>query len=134
MELTGDDSMGKKLDGHSLLPLITEKQISMERSFFWHFPIYLQGYDIKDNENRDSLFRTRPGSVIRKGDWKLHYYFEDKDAELYNLKDDIGERNNLAEINLNKKQELFDELNAWWDETDAPIPTAINPLYEPVLK
>jgi len=72
--------------------------------------------------------------VIRKGDWKLHYYFEDKDAELYNLKDDIGERNNLAEIHLDKKQELFDELNAWWDETDAPIPTAINPLYKPVLK
>ena len=133
MELTGDDSMEKKLDGHSLLPLITEKQVSMERSFFWHFPIYLQGYDIKDNENRDSLFRTRPGSVIRKGDWKLHYYFEDKGAELYNLKDDIGERNNLAEINLDKKQELFDELNAWWDETDAPIPTAINPLYKPVI-
>ena len=132
MELTGDDSM-EKLDGHSLLPLMTEKQAAVERSFFWHFPIYLQGYDIKDNENRDSLFRTRPGSVIRKGDWKLHYYFEDKDAELYNLKDDIGERNNLAEIHLDKKQELFDELNAWWDETDAPIPTAINPLYKPVI-
>ena len=37
--------------------------------------------NINNNENRDSLFRTRPGSVIRKGDWKLHYYFEDNGVE-----------------------------------------------------
>ena len=131
MHLTGDDSMKKDLDGHSLLPLLTQNQVVEERSFFWHFPIYLQGYDIKDNENRDSLFRTRPGSLIRKGDWKLHYYFEDHGIELYNLKDDIGERNNLAEIQVDKREELTDELKAWWEKTDAPIPTAINPLYAP---
>jgi arylsulfatase A-like enzyme len=101
-----------------------------ERSFFWHFPIYLQGYDIKDNENRDSLFRTRPGSVIRKGDWKLHYYFENNDVEVFNLKDDIEERNNLAEVNKVKKQELLDELKVWWKKTNAPIPTEVNPVYE----
>jgi arylsulfatase A-like enzyme len=130
MDLVGDHSMEKELDGHSLLPLTIKKTVLKERSFFWHFPIYLQGYDIKDNENRDSLFRTRPGSVIRKGDWKLHYYFEDKDVEVFNLKEDIGERNNLAEINEAKKQELLNELKAWWDQTDAPIPTEINPLYQ----
>ncbi|MGB2137186.1 MAG: sulfatase-like hydrolase/transferase, partial [Flavobacteriaceae bacterium] len=131
MHLTGDDSMKNDLDGHSLLPLLAQNQVVDERSFFWHFPIYLQGYDIKDNENRDSLFRTRPGSLIRKGDWKLHYYFEDHGIELYNLKDDIGERNNLAEIQVDKREELTDELKAWWEKTDAPIPTAINPLYAP---
>lgn len=130
MDLVGDHSMEKELDGHSLLPLTIKKTVLKERSFFWHFPIYLQGYDIKDNENRDSLFRTRPGSVIRKGDWKLHYFFEDKDVEVFNLKEDIGERNNLAEINEAKKQELLNELKAWWDQTDAPIPTEINPLYQ----
>ena len=130
MDLVGDHSMEKELDGHSLLPLTIKKTVLKERSFFWHFPIYLQGYDIKDNENRDSLFRTRPGSVIRKGDWKLHYYFEDKDVEVFNLKEDIGERNNLAEINEAKKQELLNELKAWWDQTDAPIPAEINPLYQ----
>mgnify|MGYP002628588849 CR=1 FL=1 len=130
MDLVGDHSMEKELDGHSLLPLTTKNTSLKERSFFWHFPIYLQGYDIKYNENRDSLFRTRPGSVIRKGDWKLHYYFEDKDVEVFNLKEDIGERNNLAEVNKAKKQELLDELNYWWKKTDAPIPTEANPLYQ----
>ena len=131
MHLTGDDSMKNDLDGHSLLPLLVQHKVVQERPFFWHFPIYLQGYDIKDNENRDSLFRTRPGSLIRKGDWKLHYYFEDHGIELYNLKDDIGERNNLAEIQVDKREELADELKAWWEKTDAPIPNAINPLYAP---
>ena len=130
MDLVGDHSMEKELDGHSLLPLTTKNTSLKERSFFWHFPIYLQGYDIKYNENRDSLFRTRPGSVIRKGDWKLHYYFEDKDVEVFNLKEDIGERNNLAEVNKDKKQELLDELKYWWNKTDAPIPTEANPLYQ----
>ena len=130
MDLVGDHSMEKELDGHSLLPLTTKNTSLKERSFFWHFPIYLQGYDIKYNENRDSLFRTRPGSVIRKGDWKLHYYFEDKDVEVFNLKEDIGERNNLAEVNKAKKQELLDELKYWWKKTDAPIPTEVNPLYQ----
>ena len=131
MHLTGDDSMKNDLDGHSLLPLLVQNKVVEERPFFWHFPIYLQGYDIKDNENRDSLFRTRPGSLIRKGDWKLHYYFEDHGIELYNLKDDISERNNLAEIQVDKREELADELKAWWEKTDAPIPNAINPLYAP---
>ena len=130
MDLVGDHSMEKELDGHSLLPLTTKNTSLKERSFFWHFPIYLQGYDIKYNENRDSLFRTRPGSVIRKGDWKLHYYFEDKDVEVFNLKEDIAERNNLAEVNKAKKQELLDELKYWWKKTDAPIPTEANPLYQ----
>jgi hypothetical protein len=30
--------------------------------------------------------------------------------ELYNLKEDIGERNNLAQINTQKRDELLNEL------------------------
>jgi arylsulfatase A-like enzyme len=129
MDLLGDRSMEQSLDGVSLLPFLMGDKIMEERSFFWHFPIYLQGYDIKNNENRDSLFRTRPGSVIRKGEWKLHYYFEDHGVELYNLKEDIGERNNLAEIQSDKRKELIEDLKNWWDQTNAPIPTALNPEY-----
>jgi arylsulfatase A-like enzyme len=131
MDLVADYSMDNELDGQSLLPFITKGHTTAVRSFFWHFPIYLQGYNISENENRDLLFRTRPGSVIRKGDWKLHYYFEDQGYELYNLKDDIGERDNLAKSQVDKRQELMNELSSWWKKTDAPIPTALNPLYVP---
>ena len=102
------------------------KEETLERPLFWHFPIYLQAYNVKDNENRDPLFRTRPGSVIRKGDWKLHYYFEDNAIELYNLSEDIGERNNLVEKNPEKKEELLKILKKWWEETEAPIPKTKN--------
>lgn len=117
------------LDGENLAPILEEKQTALERPLFWHFPIYLQAYNVNDNETRDSLFRTPPGSVVRKGDWKLHYYFEDDGIELYNLSEDIGERNNLAETHPEKKEELLKLLKEWWKETNAPIPFELNPEY-----
>ena len=118
------------LDGISLKPLLEEKVKKMDRPLFWHFPIYLQAYNVHGNENRDSLFRTRPGSVVRYGNWKLHYYFENNEVELYDLSEDIGERQNLAERLPVKTEEMLDHLKNWWSETNAPIPTNINPEYE----
>lgn len=116
-------------DGESLWPFPPDATDLNDRSLFWHFPIYLQAYQKEDNENRDSLFRTRPGSVVRQGEWKLHYYFEDEGVELYNLADDIGEANNLAQQEEEKREELLGLLRGWWDRTEAPIPTELNPEY-----
>tara|TARA_X000000950_G_scaffold121544_1_gene152401 strand:- start:12142 stop:13557 length:1416 start_codon:yes stop_codon:yes gene_type:complete len=129
MEAVGDHSMDNEFDGNSILNSLTNGTVVTERALFWHFPIYLQGYDIKENENRDSLFRTRPGSVVRKGDWKLHYYFEDNEVELYNLIEDVGEQNDLSKINATKTNQLLNELKNWWVDTNAPIPTQRNPDY-----
>jgi arylsulfatase A-like enzyme len=85
----------------------------------------------EDYETRDALFRTRPGSVVRKGDWKLHQYFEDGGLELYNLKEDIGEQNNLASSNPEKTQELLGILEEWREATGAPVPDQLNPDYIP---
>ncbi len=119
-----------KLDGIDLSPVIEGKVDELRRPLYWHFPIYLEAYNKHHNENRDSLFRTRPGSVIRYGDWKLHYYFENNEVELYNLAQDIGERHNLAQTNPDKKEELLGYLKKWWKETAAPIPGLLNPEYE----
>jgi arylsulfatase A-like enzyme len=119
-------------DGESLWPLPTAATDLDKRPLFWHFPIYLQAYQKEDNENRDSFFRTRPGSVVRQGDWKLHYYFEDEAIELYNLAEDIGEANNLAQREVEKREELLGLLQGWWDRTEAPIPTELNPEYREV--
>lgn len=115
-------------DGKSLMPLLMGRTME-ERPLFWHFPIYLEAYDPKMDDGRDSLFRTRPGSVIMLGNWKLHYYFEDMGLELYNLKGDVGERNNLALSNPNKANELLHLLKDWLVATKAPIPTELNPEY-----
>ncbi|WP_185783599.1 sulfatase [Croceivirga lutea] len=129
LHYAGVASDSLNLDGENLAVLLEEKEENLERLLFWHFPIYLQAYNVDDNENRDPLFRTRPGSVIRKGDWKLHYYFEDDGMELYNLADDIGEKNNLVEKYPDKTNELLGLLKQWWKRTDAPIPDQLNPEY-----
>jgi arylsulfatase A-like enzyme len=118
----------KVLDGVSLMPLFTQSGKLADRALFWHFPIYLQG---RANGSRDPLFRTRPGSAVRVGDWKLHEYFEDGGLELYNLKDDLGERNNLAEKMPDKTKDLHQIMLRWRKKTKAPVPTEKNPQYDP---
>jgi arylsulfatase A-like enzyme len=113
-------------DGHSILPVLTGKGTIEERPLFWHFPVYLEGGNL---ETQDPVFRTRPGSVIRLGDWKLIHYFENDDMEFYNLIDDIGEKSNLAKSNPLKVSELFKVLSKWRKETNAPVPTQLNPEY-----
>lgn len=130
LEITGIDASSYVPDGINLMPVLTGESKHIERSLYWHFPIYLQAYKVKDNENRDSLFRTRPGSVIRKGNWKLHYYFEDDGVELYNLEADIAESKNLAIENPEKTEELLFLLKDWWKMTNAPIPAERNPEYK----
>ena len=118
---------GHDLDGVSLMPLLTQTGQIKERPLFWHFPIYLEG---GNQETRDPVFRTRPGSVVRLGDWKLHEYFEDGGLELYNLEQDIGETNNLMEKYPEKAKELYERLNSWRKELKAPVPTRLNPEYD----
>jgi arylsulfatase A-like enzyme len=117
------------LDGQSLLPILKQEGDFTERPLFWHFPIYLQAYDTLQDDGRDPLFRTRPGSVVRQGKWKLHEYFEDGGLELYNLEEDIGERNNLAEEMPEKTQEMYRILEEWRESTQAPVPIEPNPAY-----
>ena len=114
----------KLLDGKSLMPLLRATGNIPERPLFWHFPIYLEN---GNSDTQDTLFRTRPGSAVRLGNWKLIQYFENNDIELYNLQDDISEKDNLAKSNPEKVEELLLILDSWRKETQAPVPTELNP-------
>lgn len=120
------------LDGQSLVPLLKGGKIA-DRPLFWHFPAYLQ-MGKNDRAFEDSHdkphFRTSPCGVIRHGNWKLIEYFETGELELYNLKDDISEGNNLAQQNPQKRDELFAMMKQWREETSAPVPSELNPEYE----
>ncbi|NNE94112.1 MAG: sulfatase [Verrucomicrobiales bacterium] len=121
------------LDGVSLVPFLKSGKAGPEltdRALFWHFPAYLQSYNVDVFEQRDPLFRSRPCSVIRQGDWKLHEYFESGELELYNLKEDIGETKNLAKSNPEKAGELHAALREWRAEIKAPVPTEPNPAFD----
>jgi arylsulfatase A-like enzyme len=127
------------LDGESLLPLFKGGTALKRSAIFWHFPGYLDNPVIR---GRDRDFRTRPVSVIRKGDFKLHLYHEEwqldggrekmgtnNAIELYDLKTDLSETKNLVATNPRKRDELLDDLLKWLADTQAPLPTKPNPDY-----
>jgi len=120
---------GKVLDGQSLMPVLTLEGVLQERPLFWHFPVYLEAYLENDTSTQDPVFRTRPGSAVRLGDWKLIQYFENNDLELYNVGEDLSETNNLAQARPEKVKELLTILEDWRLETGAPVPTELNPEY-----
>ncbi|WP_428308787.1 sulfatase [Lacipirellula sp.] len=116
------------LDGVSYAKLLTEeKPLERGKPLFWHFPGYLGA--------SGDTWRTTPGGAIRDGEWKLIEYFEDGHLELYNVTEDIGEKNNLAASNPEKAKELHEKLKAWRQEINAPLPTANDPTKaQPVVK
>jgi len=130
------------LDGLSILPLLEGQKSLPRESLFWHFPAYLEAYSGLMEDARDTLFRSRPVSVIRKGDWKLLLYYEEwvldggsekietnNSVELYNIANDPGEANNLCNIEPEIRDELLDELLRWLKDTEAPVPQYANPEY-----
>lgn len=121
---------GQPLDGISLIPILRGESVAGDRTLYWHFPAYLQSYRQTVAEQRDPLFRSRPVSVIREGDWKLHHYYEDDGYELYHLGEDIGESHNLAALKPEITAQLAAKLTAWLEETGAAIPRAPNPAFD----
>lgn len=105
---------GYTLDGSSIKPLLLNTGTTPRKPLYWHFPGYLgSGKDV---------WRTTPAGSVRSGDWKLIEFFETGKLELYNLKDDIGEKTNLAEKNAAKVEELKGLLEAWRASVNAPMP------------
>jgi arylsulfatase A-like enzyme len=103
------------MDGLSIAPLLKNPSAHLKRkTLYWHYPHYYP--------------TTGPVSSIRRGDWKLLEYFEDNHVELYNLKEDIGEKNDLAEKMPQKAEQLRKHLHAWRQSVDAQMP-APNPEY-----
>jgi arylsulfatase A-like enzyme len=103
-------------DGESLLPLMRNVRARLAReAIYQHFPGYLGAG--ADN------WRTTPVSLIQAGDWKLMEYLEDGRLELYNLREDIGEKRNLATAQPEKARELHAKLVAWRAAIAAPMPT-----------
>jgi len=118
---------GHILDGQSIVGLLTAKKSKFKkRPIFWHFPAYLESYNEKQWP-----WRTTPAGAVRLGRWKLIEFFEDGKLELYNIKDDISEKNDLAGTMPDKVEELQRMFVEWRKSVGAPIPTEKNPQYDP---
>ncbi|VAW22166.1 Arylsulfatase [hydrothermal vent metagenome] len=68
-------------------------------------------------------FRS-PNLAIRDGDWKLLINADYSGTQLFNLKADPGEKNNLAEVEKGKVKELADKVIAW--RKTMPVEIAVN--------
>ncbi|MFP6858918.1 MAG: sulfatase, partial [Roseibacillus sp.] len=65
-----------------------------------------------------------PGAAIRDGDWKLIEFYHYGGYELYNLREDPGERNNLAKQYPDRAKGLLHKLHLWQKELGAKMPVA----------
>lgn len=115
--LIGDENHNSEMDGVDFSKALLNNGTSIEReAIFWHYPHYhLEG--------------AKPYSAIRKGDWKLIEIFETNIIELYNLKEDIGESENLRDENPEKVKELLTDLNKWRTSVQAQLPEQ-NPNFQ----
>lgn len=96
----GDASKIEGLDGVDLIPYVTGKNnTDPHKVLFWK------------KENR---------GTVRMGDWKL-LRFPDRPAELYNIAEDISEKNNLAYKYPDKVRDLFKVLWNWESELERPM-------------
>lgn len=104
------------VDGVSLVPLFRDPTGHLGRdAIYWHYPGYLE-------VPGKTAWRTTPVGVIRAGNFKLLEFFEDNHLELYNLIEDLGEKNNLVRSLPEKAEELHRKLAAWREQLQAPMP------------
>lgn len=98
-----------QLDGIDITPFFQGKKIKgyKERVFYWHFP---------------HIYGWSPYSVVRKGNYKLIYTYDTNKIELYNVKDDISEKHNLATKESKVRKELLNLLKQQLKLTNADIP------------
>lgn len=115
LDLAGVAKPEKQLiDGVSLVPVLTGKGEFERKAFFNYFP-----------------YRPHDGGVtVCKGDFKLIRWFgAGVPRELYNLKSDIGETQNLAEHMPEKVKEMDALIDGFLKKTGAHVPKP-NPAYK----
>ena len=107
----------RDIDGVSLLGhLKSNGTRELNRNaLYWHFPHY-----------RGKIV---PYSIIREGSFKLIKRYEGKPFELFNLKVDISEENDLSQIFPSKTRQLDAKLRRWLQLTGAKLPKP-NPNYD----
>jgi arylsulfatase A-like enzyme len=87
-----------RLDGINLLPIVQGKSPVVERTLFWR----------ATNRNQ---------RAVRQGDWKV--IVESGNLFVFNLREDIGERHDLAKERSDIARKLFPLIAAWEKDVDA---------------
>ena len=108
--LEGDWNYNRAVDGIDLAPLLRDPTAETARAaLFFHYPHYYA--------------TTAPVSAVRAADWKLLRYYEESRVELYNLAEDVSEREDLSSDRLEVAKALLHRLETWLDQVDAQHPS-----------
>ena len=111
LEMAGMRQMPEQhMDGKSMVALLKGDRTFKRGPIFWHYPHY-------SNQG------GKPGAAVRVGDYKLIEWYETNEIELYNMRTDYFERNNLAHKIPDKANELRELLHKWRDRVGADMPT-----------
>lgn len=100
-------------DGQSIVPLLTDVGSWDREALYFHYPNYAFHK------------KNRLGSAIRQGDYKLIRWFDDDSLELYDLSKDIGETRNIAKQELEKANQMKEQLEDWLRQAGAKKPTKV---------
>lgn len=111
LELAGLDSAPQlHADGLSLTSLLRDSQSGFpDRDLFWHYPHY-----------HGSTWK--PGASVRSGDWKMIQFYHDQKQELYDLRKDPGERNDLSTREPQVMAKMDKLLGDWQTRMNARMP------------
>ena len=99
------------VDGQDLVPLMKGRRM-VPRPLFWHFPHY-------------NGCGGRPAAAVRWGDLKLIRWFEDERRELFDLRYDPGEQDDISGRFPAEAAQLDAALTQWLLDTVASMPTPI---------
>jgi arylsulfatase A-like enzyme len=106
------------VDGVSLKPLLSGKKATLGRdAIYFHYPHY------------HHINTMGPAGAVRMGDYKLIEVYETGKLELYNLREDIGEQNDLAKEKPALVAKLKKMLHDWREATGSKMTTP-NPGYD----
>lgn len=96
------------VDGVSFVSALKGEEINQDRAFFWHSPL-----------GRPAQTGDHNSSTIRLKDYKLIHFYDENRVELYNIKNDPYEKNNIAEQEPVMTKMLLQKLNSWKKDINA---------------
>ncbi|WP_329905031.1 sulfatase [Porphyromonas pogonae] len=116
-----DRKTKQKIDGVSFMPRLMGKapfNADLQRSLVWNCP------NLWGNDGPG----IGPTCTIRKGNWKLIYYYDTGKKELFDIPADIGEKKDLSLQNPSIVKRLSEELSSYLRRVGAQRPSfkAIN--------
>ncbi|MGQ1891319.1 sulfatase-like hydrolase/transferase [Thermophagus sp. OGC60D27] len=102
-----EESKGIVTDGENLIETILGESKASRQS-----PIF---YSRPPDRNNFYGFKDLPDLAMRHGKWKLLCEYDGSQPELYNIVEDPGETQNLADENKDVVEEMSNQVVAWYE-------------------